>query len=184
MRCESSSTCARPTTPLTVRLLHHFRNHKNVGGPRCVRRAHARRLRASTTWTSSTRSTLTRCEPFPAARAPLTALRYLYEELMEADLHAIVCCACLSSLANILRSDSVGTAAVGRSLPVLHLPDALRAQGARIWRAGRRIAGLTRFSTSTQPACCIAISSLGICSSVSLAGLSPQLTGSTGERRL
>lgn len=51
---------------------------------------------------------------------------YLYEELMEADLHAIVS-HCPGAA---LTPDPLRPAAVGRALPELHLPDAVRVEGA------------------------------------------------------
>ena len=56
---------------------------------------------------------------------------YLYEELMEADLHAIVRCFYPSVVGHALTrtlsrpADPLAAAAVRRSLPVFHLPDAL-----------------------------------------------------------
>lgn len=55
---------------------------------------------------------------------------YLYEELMEADLHAIVSLTPSFRTIQAETTDPVRTASFGRSLPIVPVPDPLRVEGA------------------------------------------------------
>lgn len=61
---------------------------------------------------------------------------YLYEELMEADLHAIVSFLLLGTICKLIaRIDSFRTASFGRTLPIIFIPNSLWSQGTPIYLA-------------------------------------------------